>query len=118
MASGSERDGHFGHRIAAAVLACDLLPPLQLFSSVTASLLLDLIFSALKGHAGNMSSPGLVSFGYVGVRTCPALAWSASATWGTYMSSPGLASFGYVGVCTDLTLRQMSNIKYVELKLG
>ncbi|KAK2180880.1 hypothetical protein NP493_422g00000 [Ridgeia piscesae] len=38
----------------------------MLFSSVTASLLLDMMMSALNGHAEDMSNPGLVSFGYVG----------------------------------------------------
>ena len=45
-----------------------LVCPGQLFSSVTASLLLDMMMSALNGHAEDMSNPGLVSFGYVGVR--------------------------------------------------
>jgi chloride channel 7 len=38
----------------------------MLFSSMTASLVLNIIISALKGHPENLSSPGLTSFGYIG----------------------------------------------------
>ena len=34
---------------------------------MVASLFLNLFMSALKGHPEDMSSPGLISFGYVGV---------------------------------------------------
>ena len=34
---------------------------------MTASLLLNIFMSAIKGHAENMSEPGLVSFGYIEV---------------------------------------------------
>jgi len=40
----------------------------QLFSSMTACLVLNVLLSAAIGHPGNLSHPGLVSFGQVGVR--------------------------------------------------
>ena len=54
-------------------VAGDLIPSavhclLQLFSSMTASLMLNIVMSAIKGHPEDMSNPGLVSLGYIGVR--------------------------------------------------
>ena len=44
-----------------------VLAILQLFSSMVAGLFLNMLMSAIKGHPEDMSSPGLVSFGYLGV---------------------------------------------------
>ncbi|ELT96405.1 hypothetical protein CAPTEDRAFT_203043 [Capitella teleta] len=38
----------------------------MLFSSMTASLFLNIIMSAIHGHPENMSNPGLISLGYIG----------------------------------------------------
>jgi len=40
----------------------------QLVSSMTACLVVNVLLSAAIGHPGNLSHPGLVSFGQVGVR--------------------------------------------------
>ena len=34
---------------------------------MTASLVLNIIMSAMKGHPEDLSNPGLTSFGYIGV---------------------------------------------------
>jgi len=49
-------------------VTCGLGGDVQLFSSVTACLVLNVLLSAANRHPGNLSHPDLVSFGQVGVR--------------------------------------------------
>jgi len=52
----------------------------QLFSSMTACLVLNVLLSTAIGHPGNMSHPGLVSFGQVGVRIT-LVVFSGNSNW-------------------------------------
>jgi H+/Cl- antiporter ClcA/CBS domain-containing protein len=87
----------------------------MLFSSMTACLVLNVILSAILGQPGNMSHPGLVSFGIVGDTTFKALEIVIFALMGVI---GGLFGAAFVQLNNKITLFRRRHVRRPWLKVG
>ncbi|KAK2144157.1 hypothetical protein LSH36_781g02019 [Paralvinella palmiformis] len=87
----------------------------MLFSSMVAGLFLNMLMSAIKGHPEDMSSPGLVSFGYLGDIEFKTFEIPIFIVMGIF---GGLLGALFVQINYHITIFRRKKIKKPWLKVG